>query len=215
MNAAGDSGFLTVSDDGQGMNTEELRGFATFASSREDRQLQPQSADDVLSLSKFGVGGKQGGFSLGDHIGVFTKSATDRWKEFHLNAPELLDKVAQSQGNPYLGTIRHFASSDLDQLLDYGEKSFPKLVRDMKSHMELSESGTIFLVRLKTSTLHEMFRTGWDEFVQDLAQIYFFHLHPQFQASNEKLRSGHYSQAAAISQAASERYCIIVYHLLI
>lgn len=187
------------------MSRSEVISFATFAKSREDRKLQP-TLNDTMSLSKFGVGGKQAGFSLGDNIGIYTKKLDDQWKEFHLDAEEMKRKYDRGE-NPYVGECQYPTIDNIEEYFTSGELNFPELVQDVQRHMASSQSGTIFVCRLKSEKANRL-RRNVSEFEMNLAEIYFFHLYPQHQ-------HGISSSTSSASAAESDRLALIVFKSLL
>jgi hypothetical protein len=66
-------GFLTVMDNGCGMDEKTLTEFSTLALDRATRNLQPTADLGSTSISRFGVGAKQASFYLGTRLRVITK----------------------------------------------------------------------------------------------------------------------------------------------
>jgi hypothetical protein len=64
--------YVVISDNGTGMNTRQIKEFATYSLDQESRGNDPST--NSCDISKFGVGAKQGGFYLGDRLHIFTKN---------------------------------------------------------------------------------------------------------------------------------------------
>lgn len=181
-------GFLVISDHGNGMDSNGLRNFATFALSKEFRGERPKSEFDRTFIGKFGVGAKQGGFFLGDRIKTITKSSTaherDPWLCFILDAEELLQRQ-RNQQNVYEGFITPFR--DLNYVLAEDEKENVDLLHDLTRHLAHdSDQGAVFIIRLK-SHVTDFFRKNQNchIFERELADIHYFHLHPEQRPSHQ------------------------------
>lgn len=70
------NGFLTICDNGCGMNYEELKGFATFAWDPASRNAY-EGKDTLSCLSKYGVGAKQAFAFLGKRMTTITKKKNE------------------------------------------------------------------------------------------------------------------------------------------
>ena len=68
-------GYLTVMDNGEGMDEKTLTEFSKLALDRAARGLTKAPGGKALatSISKFGVGAKQASFYLGSRLRVITK----------------------------------------------------------------------------------------------------------------------------------------------
>jgi HSP90 family molecular chaperone len=85
-----------ISDNGTGMNAQQLTEFATYSLDQESRGNDPST--NYSDISKFGVGAKQGGFYLGDRIHIFTKNAKEESVlEFCLDESEFEEKYRRNE----------------------------------------------------------------------------------------------------------------------
>ncbi len=85
-----------ISDNGTGMNTQQITQFATYSLDQESRGNAPSTNSCDISL--YGVGAKQGGFYLGDRLHIFTKNAKDeRILEFCLDEGEIEAKFRRGE----------------------------------------------------------------------------------------------------------------------
>lgn len=181
-------GFLVISDHGQGMDEGGLRNFATFALSKEFRGERPRNETDRTFIGKFGVGAKQGGFFLGDRIRTLTKShlaqERDPWLCFTLDSEELIQRQRNHE-NVYEGYITPF--HDLPSVLSEDEREYADLVNDLRIHQQHdSDQGAIFIIRLHAHVA-EHFRKNqnYQLFERELADIHYFHLHPEQRPSHQ------------------------------
>ena len=67
-----DESFIIIADNGAGMNTNQMRQYATFALDQNSR-----SGPRDEFISRFGVGAKQAGFYLGDQMSILSKKVDE------------------------------------------------------------------------------------------------------------------------------------------
>lgn len=90
--------FLTIYDNGKGMNEDDIRRFAKYSDTKQYSNNQDQ---DPTNISKFGVGSKEAGFYLGDRLHVITKShECDQAIELVLDENEM-DRKYKNDQNVY------------------------------------------------------------------------------------------------------------------
>jgi hypothetical protein len=130
--------FITVIDDGVGMNADAIKTFATFAYGQEAR-TDAVSSSNTSNISKFGVGAKQAGFYLGDRIHVVTRPrGSDPTKN------QIMDFVMSVEGFKQ----RHEANAYTDNIfiMEEGSESplwlpdYPTRLLELKRRLEASEA---------------------------------------------------------------------------
>ena len=182
---------------------------------------------DRAFLSKFGVGAKQAGFYLGDRIRVITKQKESKTneppaqerggmsqavpgrsvKEFILDSRELDEKfsLTGSTEEAYHGVIRHRHAGESDKFMCQEELEFP--MRDfMESEinnfeMDNSDHFTVIVLHLRPEIRAQLRMDV--TLAQQMAEIYYFHLHPEhtFDALKTHSKFGH----TAVTPASSKR----------
>ena len=171
-----ETGFVTILDNGVGMDINTIKEFATYGLDRRTRGIfETHSA----ALGKFGVGAKQAGFYLGDRIRLLTKcKGDDQVKEFLLDSKTMKEKF---EGNEaiYEGHVKCREKGD-NPFLPEDESCVNALQIAVKGHVERYDSFTIFIIRMHAEKVRQLL--GDDKYrdvPNQLAQIYHFHLFPE------------------------------------
>jgi hypothetical protein len=113
--------FISILDNGEGMDRETLSNFAVYSLDKESRGLTP-SNENASNISKFGVGAKQAGFYLGTRIHVLTSAqGSSEVLELILDKNVIEEKFHNNE-DVYRG---HITAHDLQSMA--GSKSRPSL----------------------------------------------------------------------------------------
>ena len=110
LNFHGDAeSYISILDNGEGMNAKTLADFAVYGLDKESRGLNP-SSEIASNISKFGVGAKQAGFYLGTRIHVLTTtSGSSKILELILDKNEIEERSYNDE-DVYKG---HISSHDV------------------------------------------------------------------------------------------------------
>lgn len=221
--------FATHSLDHKARFTRDSkRGLDPKASSSS----MPSNTENSF-LSKFGVGAKQAGFYLGDRIRVITKQKESKInceqgcsasqavvgrqvKEFVLDSRELDEKFSES-GNTeeaYNGVINHRHIGEVGNFSNQEEKDFPmcdEIESEITSYeMDHMDHFTIIVLHLRPEIRAQLrFDTT---LAQQMAEIYYFHLHPEHTYESLKNMSKFGHSASPVPNA--KRYVFFVVLLL-
>ncbi len=172
--------FITVMDNGHGMDTIGLQTFATYSFDQETRQIRPKHGDKSF-ISKFGVGVKQAGFFLGDRIRVLTKvKHDDSVREFTLSKEDFKQKY-EGHANVYAGTVTSRAKGSM-QNVPADEAKVGKMINAIKAHESQFDQFTIFVIRVNDDVSRRLGvrdHGRYERIPAELAEIYHFHLHPE------------------------------------
>ncbi|CAM9452765.1 unnamed protein product [Chrysoparadoxa australica] len=187
-------GTISIWDNGEGMDEEGIRFFATYFYQQRDRERDnAQKAinreDGTPWLGKFGVGGKEGAFYLGAAITVVTKTKGDpRVRAFTIDEKRLKEKFRSDPGRAYRGKVYskhpgeptpniHEDDSGLLQALRKSEKDhnhFTYMVLRMPYEMS-SEEDRARMIRAHELCTEQTIR----QLVKSLKQTYYYHLNPE------------------------------------
>lgn len=173
--------FITIMDNGCGMDKDGLQSFATYSLDQETRNNRPGEKDRSF-ISKFGVGVKQAGFFLGDRIKVLTKVKHEAAvREFSLSKEEFAERSRNNE-NVYSGSIKLRSKGNM-QFMNADEAKVGKMIDSIRTHETNHEQFTIFVIRMNDDIIRRLFRSRCFEKVpSELAEIYHFHLHPEHKA---------------------------------
>lgn len=170
--------FIVVADNGSGMTVEDIKAFATFALDRRTRNIAPVDESDPRYISKFGVGAKQAGFYLGTNISIVTKPrAQGRVLNFTMDEKAFEERY-HNQTNVYSDTVHNYSSTE-----EYEERMSKSLnwshtVWEAVHEHSASSGFTAVVIELRDEIDASL--GGYYDFLElDLADIYYFHLHPQ------------------------------------
>ena len=170
--------FIVFRDNGCGMDELRIQQYATFALTKEKRNIVPSKAGDASFIGRFGVGAKQAGFYLGKRIKLITKTNdSPEILQFTLDFDELQNKTKEKQ---YTGDINS-VTVDNENLFDRDEETYPLLVSCIKEHMQSQPQFSIFIIKLELNIV-SMFRNlakASQAVVRQIADVYHFHLHPE------------------------------------
>lgn len=158
------------------------------------------SNTDQSFLSKFGVGAKQAGFYLGDRIRVITKQKESRVteqqkggksqvvagrqvKEFVIDEKELDERFRQAGTTEaaYQGSIEHRHIGEAGRLMNQEERDFPLhdgIEAEINAfELDHADHFTIIVLRLRPEIRAQL---GMNTYLaSQMAEIYYFHLHPE------------------------------------
>ena len=155
------TGYLTICDNGCGMNADDLTNFATYSYDRKSRGL---IECNETSISKFGVGAKQAGFYLGERLRIVTKCRDDdKVRELILDGNTLLDLWNNSEGGKaFTGNVNHRPVKHPDETIIPGDEKVVKpLQENMLVHETSNESFTIVVIKLhKHIVKNELLKDG-------------------------------------------------------
>lgn len=170
--------FLVFRDNGCGMDELRIQQYATFALTKEKRNIVPNASGNSSFIGKFGVGAKQAGFYLGKRIKLITKTAEATHPlQFTLDYEELQKKKSEDQ---YSGIIETVGVDDTS-LFRRDEEMYPLLTSSIRDHMDREPQYSIFIIKLEmniVATLRTLAKTN-QSIVRQIADVYHFHLHPE------------------------------------
>lgn len=159
--------YLSVLDNGVGMDEQGVQKFATYALSQNARGFTEADLSDSACISKFGVGVKQAGFFLGDRIELLTKTAAQPASlTFAIDKAELQQKHDEQLSNVYSGVV-HFGVVP--------EFTSPSLTALIQRHIAANHHYAIVIIRLYDHVVEEM---DLRALAGHLEEIYHFQLHP-------------------------------------
>ena len=170
--------FMVFRDNGCGMDELRIQQYATFALTKEKRNIVPNASGNSSFIGKFGVGAKQAGFYLGKRIKLITKTEDAVHPlQFTLDYEELQRKTSEEQ---YSGIIETIGVDDSGPFFR-DEESYPLLVSSIRDHMDREKQYSIFIIKLEmniVATLRSLAKTP-QSIVRQIADVYHFHLHPE------------------------------------
>lgn len=171
--------FIVFRDNGCGMDELLIQQYATFALTKEKRNIVPNVSGNSSFIGKFGVGAKQAGFYLGKRIKLITKTSEAQHPlQFTLDYEELQKR---NNDDPYSGIIETVGVDDCS-LFHRDEEHYPLLVQSIQDHMEKEKQYSIFIIKLEMNIV-AMFRalakSNQQSIVRQIADVYHFHLHPE------------------------------------
>ena len=191
--------YLSILDNGEGMDRKTLAEFAVYSLDKESRMLNP-SKDNSSNISKFGVGAKQAGFYLGTRIHVLTTtSGSSKILELILDKNEIEERFFNDE-DVYKG---HISSHDVLPLTT--SKSTDNNIGDIEMDGQINgrlqnlvnelirrniqindgqdqyeSTFTLITVRLRDEIKRKLHREeSYKNLPTQLADIYHFHLHPE------------------------------------
>ena len=181
-----DGGHAAVFDNGAGMDAQELEGLLRMFHSQEAKgNITPKMTADgehacpqtFVSpyISKYGVGLKQAGFWIADHIAVRTRKATEQQRrvlEVQMSEEELKRKEKTAGENPY-----RFEATTHAEGVPRGEcaTEFHRAVLEMeKDHPHF----TCIVLRVRPHNKDQLStKAARDHVCSRLADTYAMHLH--------------------------------------
>ena len=185
--------YVTITDNGCGMDVEKIQNFATFALSQKDRGHIVESGKSMIG--KFGVGAKQAGFYLGDRISIITKVCDSEYvHEFTLDKKDFEEK-AERGDQVFRGEIYSRRVDGHSHILSTLGQDSLIMSNRARDYERSQQQFCIILIRLQTPTVASMSdRRSLDQLESDLANIYHFYLHPEHLPNNLITRSGYFSR---------------------
>jgi hypothetical protein len=189
--------YISILDNGEGMNIETLQKLPVYGLDMESRGLTP-SNENASNISKFGVGAKQAGFYLGTQIHVLTSvKGSSEVLELILDK-HWIEENFRTNGNNEDAYRGHITVYDLQSMA--GSKSssaqspspfttegkynsrLQHVVDDLfakKLQPSSSSSFTLITIQLREETRLKLLReNSFMSLPTQLAEIYHFHLHP-------------------------------------
>ena len=156
-----DTGYLTICDNGSGMNEDDLTKFATYSYDRKSRGL---NECHETSISKFGVGAKQAGFYLGERLRVVTKCKNDdKVRELILDQKTLHELWSKPEdGKAFTGNVNHRPVTKPDEtIIPEDERVVKQLQENMLDHEQEHERFTVVVIKLHRNIVkQELLKDG-------------------------------------------------------
>eukprot|EP01039_Chlorochromonas_danica_P002706 gene2706-2956_t len=172
------SNFVVVADNGCGMDVDDIKAFATFALDRKTRNISPTDESDHHYISKFGVGAKQAGFYLGHSISIISKSASSPHVLYFTMDESTFEDRYRLQQNIYSDNVYRLASTRSLQEQPPCPLDYSQSVWEAIHEFASSSSFTVIVIKLREEISIQMEEDGM-QLGNDLADIYYFHLHPE------------------------------------
>jgi structural maintenance of chromosomes flexible hinge domain-containing protein 1 len=178
LNRENGTGYVTISDNGVGMNKSTIEQFATYALDRQTRSLGSEDGGSS-AIGKFGVGAKQAGFYLGNRLRVITKCKDNRRvMEFVLDA-EVFERRFRAKQDVYAGEINVRDVGDYSLVSDE-ESAEEEMQLILREHEDSNENFTIVVIRMHRDMVKQMLTDDrYNVLPNELAEIYHYHLHPK------------------------------------
>ena len=171
--------FIVFRDNGCGMDEMRIQQYATFALTKEKRNIMPNASGNASFIGKFGVGAKQAGFYLGKRIKLITKTKdSSSVLQFTLDYEELQRKSVEEQYTGIIDTV----DVDSSKLFTRDEEMYPLLVSTVKNHMQQEEQFSVFIIKLEmniVANFRTLAKTNQSTILRQIADVYHFHLHPE------------------------------------
>lgn len=172
------SGFMTVADNGSGMDQKTIEQFATYSLDKATRGLIPEKSKKS-NIGKFGVGAKQAAFYFGDRVRIITKcKKSPKVMEFSLDRDGLEERYKNDQ-DVYKDEIKVRDLGD-SSLVPKDESAIGVMQEVLREHEMGHENFTILVVRLHPNIVKQMlYNDKYVDLPNELAEIYHYHLHPE------------------------------------
>lgn len=191
--------FLSILDNGEGMDQDTLSAFGVYALDKESRGLKT-SNENTSNISKFGVGAKQAGFFLGTRIHVLTSPAGSSQIFELIMDKNVFEEKFHNKEDVFKG---HISSHDVRSLVPSAtgiplpdhrtEGSYNKRLQQVvnklfEDKIQLSVDGTagfeksftLITIQLRKFIQRKLHRAdSYKDLATQLADIYHFHLHPE------------------------------------
>lgn len=165
-----DENSITIADNGEGMDKEKIREFATFALEQDMRESTGRDF-----ISKFGVGAKQAGFYIGDKISIITRKHNGKILEFVIDEARLDRRSRENNASVFRDSI-----VARDEPLEITDET-PKMQQYISNFEKMNRHFTVIVLHMRPHIAISLKRST-DISVslsQELASIYHFHLHPE------------------------------------
>jgi hypothetical protein len=175
---SGNSGFLTIADNGSGMDQKTIEQFATYSLDKATRGIMPEYSKQT-NIGKFGVGAKQAAFYFGDRVRVITKcKKSEKVMEFSLDRNEFEERHKNNE-DVYKDEIKVRSLGD-DSLVPRDERAIGVMQDVLNEHEMKHENFTILVIRLHPKIVKQMLHDDkYRDLPNELAEIYHYHLHPE------------------------------------
>lgn len=170
-------GYIVIADNGVGMDVKALQEFSTYSLDQESRSQAPVG-NDTTFISKFGVGGKEAGFYLGDRIRVITRREELAGSDvLDLVLDEEIFKQRQLRGEEvFKSSIFRHHPNDIDRTICSLEE------QDIVKRASRIFGGphyTSMIIRLRDSIRQKFINSSTDTLAAELGEIYRFQLKPE------------------------------------
>ncbi|CAN0422834.1 unnamed protein product, partial [Ectocarpus fasciculatus] len=166
-----DEHSIVIADNGEGMDQQKLKEYATFALGQDMRGTAGKEF-----ISKFGVGAKQAGFYIGDRIAIKTRKRNEPILEFVIDERRL-EQRSQEKGAVFRDSIVVRGEPDREAAPAEGLSSMEEYIT---RHQRENSHFTVIILRMRPHIETSMRRSPdiTVSLSKDLADIYHFHLHP-------------------------------------
>lgn len=168
--------FLCISDNGVGMDTPNIKEFATLALDHAARGLENTGR---AAIGMFGVGAKQAGSYLGNRTRLVTKRLDDeRVLEFVIDKEKLEHRYKNGQ-EVYKEKVRSRPVSNTSLVPD-DERAIKQMQEMLAAHEKEHLSFTYVIIRLHHEIIEQLLKEKrYNNIANELSEIYHFHLHPE------------------------------------
>jgi hypothetical protein len=198
---SGNSGFLTIADNGSGMDQKTIEQFATYSLDKATRGIMPENSKQT-NIGKFGVGAKQSAFYFGDRVRVITKcKKSPKVMEFSLDRGKFEERYNNNE-DVYKDEIKVRGLGD-NSLVPQDERAIGVMQDALTDHEMEYENFTILVIRLHPKIVKQMLHDDkYRDLPNELAEIYHYHLHPEHTPS-EITRNPKFKNAGGSSSGRS------------